>query len=203
MINHKPTDVTPKFWVEVVVFLTAYYPLFLILLIRDIGVKTTGLAFWSAESGYHLNSWALGFFTLSSVATLFTAYLMRNNLTYQEGGVAINVEGCKQLRGDMLNYTLPFLIGLFAFDYGSWQSIAALLIFLIFMFAFVSKDRVILLNPMFLLMGIRLYEMNYTAVGNTVKKTKTVLCLGELNVSKIVIYTKESGGIEFVYPVKS
>ncbi|MEY8198137.1 MAG: hypothetical protein RPS47_02735 [Colwellia sp.] len=40
MINHKPTDVAPKLWVEVVVFITAYYPLFLILLIRDISNNT-------------------------------------------------------------------------------------------------------------------------------------------------------------------
>ena len=31
---------------------------------------------------------------------------------------------------------------------------------------------------------------------------KTVLCLGELKASDTVIYTKESAGIEFVYPEK-
>jgi len=29
-------DVAPKLWVEAIIFITAYYPLFLILLIRDI-----------------------------------------------------------------------------------------------------------------------------------------------------------------------
>lgn len=201
MINHKPTDVAPKLWVEVVVFITAYYPLFLILLIRDISdQKSEGLNIGLVDSSYYVSEWALGLFLLSSFVSLFAAYLVRKNLTYQEGGVAINVLCSKQLHGDMLNYTLPFLMGLFAFGYENWQSVTALLVFLVFMFAFVSKDRVILLNPMFLLMGIRLYEMNYSEVGNSSNKTKRVLCLGELKVSKNIIYTKESAGIEFVYP---
>jgi hypothetical protein len=202
MINHEPTDVAPKLWVEVVVFITAYYPLFLILLIRDISNVTNAGVMIGWSGGYHISYWALSFFLISSFVSLFAFYLVRKNLIYQEGGVAINVLDRKQLHGDMLNYTLPFLIGLFAFNYESWQSIAALLVFLLFMFSFVSKDRVILLNPMFLLVGIRLYEMKYSEVGNNSEKVKRVLCLGELKASNALIYTKESAGIEFVYPEK-
>lgn len=203
MINHKPMDVAPKFWVEAVVFITAYYPLFLILLIRDISqTNTDGVMIGFIEDGYYVSCWALSFFLISSCVALFASWLVRKNLTYQEGGVAINVLESKQLHGDMLNYTLPFLMGLFAFGYESWQSITALLVFLVFMFAFVSKDRVILLNPMFLLVGIRLYEMKYSEVGNNTEKVKRVLCLGELKASDTFIYTKESAGIEFVYPEK-
>ena len=203
MINHKPMDVAPKLWVEVVVFITAYYPLFLILLIRDISkTNLDGVMIGFIENGYHVSCWALSFFLISSCVALFASWLVRKNLTYQEGGVAINVKESKQLHGDMLNYTLPFLMGLFAFGYENWQSITALLVFLVFMFAFVSKDRVILLNPMFLLVGIRLYEMKYSEVGNNSVKVKRVLCLGELKPSNTIIYTKESAGIEFVYPEK-
>jgi hypothetical protein len=203
MINHKPMDVAPKLWVEAVVFITAYYPLFLILLIRDIReTNSDGVMIGFVDAGYYVSYWALSFFLISSCVALFASWLVRKNLTYQEGGVAINVLESKQLHGDMLNYTLPFLMGLFAFGYESWQSITALLVFLVFMFAFVSKDRVILLNPMFLLVGIRLYEMKYSEVGNNSEKVKRVLCLGELKASKALIYTKESAGIEFVYPEK-
>jgi hypothetical protein len=203
MINHKPRDVAPKLWVEVVVFITAYYPLFLILLIRDISnTSNDGVMIGFVEAGYYVSCWALSFFLVSSCVALFASYLVKENLTYQEGGVAINVRESKQLHGDMLNYTLPFLMGLFAFGYENWQSITALLVFLVFMFAFVSKDRVILLNPMFLLVGIRLYEMKYSEVGNNSEKVKRVLCLGELKASNTLIYTKESAGIEFVYPEK-
>lgn len=202
MINRKPREVAPKLWVEAVVFITAYFPLFLILLILDIAQNTDGLSVGLSSYGYKVSILALVLFTLSSVALLLSAVLMRKNLTYQEGGNPIQVSEAKLLRGDMLNYTLPFLIGLFAFDYSNWQNITALLVFLFFMFAFVVKDRVILLNPMFLLMGIRLYEMTYREVGTTSDCTKTVLCLGELAPSDAIIYTKQSAGIEFVYPGK-
>lgn len=203
MINHKPTDVTPKLWVGVVVFITAYYPLFLILLIRDISTASNdGVMIGFVDSGYYVSYWALSLFFLSSFVSLFAAHLVRKNLTYQEGGIAIHVKQSKQIHGDMLNYTLPFLMGLFAFGYESWQSISALLVFLTFMFAFVSKDRVILLNPMFLLIGIRLYEITFLEVGNQNRQTKKVLCLGELKSSNTTIYIKTSSGIELVYPKK-
>ncbi len=35
MINQKPKEMAPSLWVEVLIFLSAYYPLYLILLIRD------------------------------------------------------------------------------------------------------------------------------------------------------------------------
>jgi len=203
VINHKPLDVAPKLWVEAIIFITAYYPLFLILLIRDISNEgSNGVIIGFIESNYHVSCWALSLFLLASFVSLLAAHLMRKNLTYQEGGIAINVLECWQIHGDMLNYTLPFLMGLFAFGYESWQSITALIVFLVFMFAFVSKDRVILLNPMLLLMGLRLYEMTFTEVGNQSKRTKKVLCLGELKASTTIIYTKENAGIEFVYPKK-
>jgi hypothetical protein len=202
MINHKPREVSPKCWVEAVVFLTAYFPLFLILFILDVSVNTVGLPIGPSVYGNNVSVWALGLLFTSSAASLFSAVLMRKNLTYQQGGNSIQVTNAVLLRGDMLNYTLPFLIGLFAFDYSNWQNILSLLVFLFFMFAFVVKDRIILLNPMFLLMGIRLYKMTYHEVGSNSECMKTVLCLGELKSSDDIVYTKKSAGIEFVYPEK-
>ena len=100
----------------------------------------------------------------------------------------------------MLNYSLPFLIGLFAFDYQSWQSIASLGVFLLFMFGFVRKDKVTLLNPMFLLLGIRLYHVVYRDVGTEHTHEKRMLCLGELRPSGERLYLKENTGIHFIFP---
>jgi len=200
MINHKPMEVAPTLWVEIVVFLSAYYPLFLILFIRDINSKTIGITFGSSSWGVSVSWWALGLLVLSSVASLIVGPLMRKLLTHQQGGTPIKIQEAIQVRGDMLNYTLPFLIGLFAFDYNSIQSILSLLVFLAFIFSFVHKEQISLLNPMFLLMGIRLYSIGYKEIGRTPVHNQNVLCLGEVVVSNQGVEIKETAGIQFIFP---
>lgn len=200
MINHKPKEMAPALWVEAIIFLSAYYPLFLILLIRDITNKTVGLDFGPLSWGVQISWYALVLFFLSSFATLRVAPLIRSLLTHQEGGTSIKIHEVTQIRGDMLNYTLPFLIGLFAFNYESIQTIISLLVFLVFIFSFVHKEQISLLNPMFLLMGIRLYKVTYKEVGRTSIYENNVLCLGTVEVSNECIEVKETAGIYFIFP---
>lgn len=200
MINHKPKETAPALWFEAIVFLSAYYPLFLILFIRDITELTDGMQFGLDSWSVNVSYWALTLLFISSLATLIIGPVMRKLLSHQEGGNAIKVKDVEQVRGDMLNYTLPFLIGLFAFDYSCWQSISSLLVFLAFIFSFVHKEQISLLNPMFLLMGIRLYNIKYKEVGRENFSQKIVLCWGKLETSDIKIELKETVGIHFVFP---
>ncbi len=202
MINHKPKETAPTFLFEVLIFLSSYYPLFLILLIRDISEKTNGISFGFDSWGLKVSLWALALFYLSSIASLIVGQLMRRLLIHQQGGTPIKIQEASQVRGDMLNYTLPFLIGLFAFDYKSIQSILSLLIFLAFIFSFVRKEKISLLNPMFLLMGIRLYRIKYKEVGRAPVHNKNALCLGKVEVSNQTVEIKETTGIHFVFPCK-
>lgn len=202
MINHKPKEMAPSLWVEALIFLSAYYPLFLILLIRDVSAKTLGLQFGFLSWGVQVSWCALFLFFLSSFASLFVARIIRSLLTYQEGGTPIKIHEVYQVRGDMLNYTLPFLIGLFAFNYDNIQTIVSLLVFLIFIFSFVHKEQISLLNPMFLLMGVRLYKIKYKEVGRTSIYDRNVLCLGSVEVSNESVEVKETAGIHFIFPQK-
>jgi hypothetical protein len=200
MINHKPKEMAPSLWVEAIIFLSAYYPLFLILLIRDITDKTSGLSFGLLSWGLQVSWYALVLFFISSCASLIVTRLIRSLLTHQDGGTPIKIHEVSQVRGDMLNYTLPFLIGLFAFNYESIQAIISLLVFLIFIFSFVHKEQISLLNPMFLLMGIRLYKVTYKEVGRKSIYERNVLCLGSVEVSNESIEVKETAGIHFIFP---
>ncbi len=124
---------------------------------------------------------------------------MRKLFTRSEGAEEIILTNVRVARGDMINYTLPFLIGLFAFDYKTFQSIASLIVFLIFMFGFTRKEGIILLNPMFLLMGIRLYDINYKKVGQPNKEhTANALCMGIAKKSESKVRFLENSGINFI-----
>ena len=202
MINHKPKELAPVWWVELVVFISSYYPLFLILLLRDMSNKEKEIELFFEGSGYYVSCIAVLFFTVSSVAFLVSAKLMRKLLVSQSGGRKVIISKCHQVRGDMLNYTLPFLIGLFAFDYSGFQSIASLIVFLFFMFLFARNERVVLLNPMLLLVGIRLYHAEYKEFSTAYTGSKSMLVYGELVVGNAndPIFIKETTGIQFAYP---
>ncbi|VFB09264.1 Uncharacterised protein [Aeromonas salmonicida] len=206
MINHKPKEISIKLWVEIFVFISSYYPLFLILFIRDISESAKGsrIQFGFTSWDLYVNFTSILLVFISSAATLIVAPIIRKFTTYKPntGGIDITVSHCNKVKGDMINFTLPFLMGLFAFDYKTWQSILSLMIFLVFMFAFVHKEQITLLNPMFLLLGVRLYEISYSEIGRPEVFKQTVICLGETKASKQNIRLIENSGINFIYPTK-
>lgn len=206
MINHKPKEISIKLWVELLVFISSYYPLFLILFIRDISNVGNGgeIKFFFISWNFCIHFMSVFMVFISSAASLIVAPIIRRFTTYRPdtGGIDIKVSHCIKIKGDMINFTLPFLIGLFAFDYKTWQSMLSLIVFLIFMFSFVHKEQISLLNPMFLLLGVRLYEITYSEIGRPDVFKQTVICLGEAKASQQNIRLIENSGINFIYPSK-
>lgn len=98
----------------------------------------------------------------------------------------------------MLNFTIPFLVGLIGFTYDTLQQTFAFLIFMIFMFLFLKKDESIMLNPMFLLLNLRLYRIEYQRVGGERKDTIDVLSIGDLVLSNSLVKIKKVRGVSFV-----
>ncbi|BCI77603.1 hypothetical protein [Vibrio cholerae] len=199
MITTRSQETNIKLWVEMLIFLSSYYPLFLILFIRDVGSSTVGISFGLPEWGLNVSVWAFAGLLLSSIATLATGHIMRQLFTRSEGSDEVRLTDVKVVRGDMINYTLPFLIGLFAFDYKSWQSILSLVVFLVFMFAFTRNEKIVLLNPMFLLLGMRLYEIKYKKVGQPdAEHSSSALCMGVASKSNSKVRFLENSGITFI-----
>ncbi len=99
----------------------------------------------------------------------------------------------------MINYTLPFLIGLFAFNYSTWQSISSLFVFLFFMFFFLRKESLILLNPLLLLLNVKLYRIKFQYVGQDFKGEIRVIAMGEVKPSDIKVRLNKIKGISFIY----
>ena len=123
MIIKNSQETNIKLWVELLIFLSSYYPLFLILFIRDINKETIGIPIGLVDWEQNVSFLAITMLFISSCATLLTGYIMRSLFSSAEGTDIITLTEVTAVRGDMINYTLPFLIGLFAFDYKTWQSI--------------------------------------------------------------------------------
>jgi hypothetical protein len=188
-------------FVDVVIFCSSYFPLFLILFVKDFKPGliccTTKI---ERDPGFYLGhpGWSIGLLALSSLCLLLLVFLRTYLFSAERGGINVVLVSCKRVRGDMLNFTIPFLVGLIGFSYDTLQQTAAFLIFMFFMFLFLRKDESIMLNPMFLLLNLKLYRVESQRLGTERKDTVDVLSIGDLVMSDSVVKIKHVRGVSFV-----
>ncbi|EOB6261491.1 hypothetical protein ACHELR_003543 [Vibrio fluvialis] len=206
MIESANKEARINSFVELVIFLSSYYPLFLILFIQNISNKEGTIPVWPLELGYKYDPIAFIMLLISSICTITVGISSRSLLAPKpksryknDGSKSIYIKESHEVNGDMINYTLPFLIGLFAFNYSSWQSIISLFVFLFFMFFFIRKESLILLNPLLLLLNVKLYKISYQVVGYDFISEARVIAMGEVKSSNVKVRMNKLKGISFIY----
>lgn len=149
---------------------------------------------------FYLNHpwWSISLFGLSACALIFLIFLRKYLFSSERGGANVTIISCKRVRGDMLNFTIPFLVGLIGFTYDGWQQTFAFLTFMCFMFLFLRKDESIMLNPMFLLLNLKLYRIEYQRTSGDRRDTVDVLSIGDLVLSDSLVKIKRVRGVSFV-----
>lgn len=193
--------VSTSFITDIIIFVSSYFPLFLILFVKDV---KSGLVWCTNQisiSPYVYLShpwWSLGMLGISSLCLMLLIFLRRYLFSSDRGGTSVVLVSCKRVRGDMLNFTIPFLVGLIGFNYDTWQQTAAFLIFMFFMFLFLRKDESIMLNPMFLLLNLKLYRVEFQRTGCDRKDMVDVLSIGDMVLSDAVVNIKKVRGVSFV-----
>jgi len=150
-----------------IVFLGSYMPLGVILLAQNVDYSKTGSAFcWQlAEAGCNLPlrnpTTALLVFAIPLVCFLLTILLMR----MIESGKEIRIIEAKYIPADLMNYTLPYIVSFMSIDYQDVGKFIGLAVFLLWMFWISHKSGQIILNPVLIALGWRLYEIKYSFLG--------------------------------------
>lgn len=85
----------------------------------------------------------------------------------------------KATPNEIINYTFPYVVSFMGITYGEPQKLLGFGVFLLWMFAITYKSGQILMNPLLLILGWRLYEA--TIVINGVEKDVRVLKQGPLS----------------------
>lgn len=199
MIIKKPHEIYPNIVLDILIFLSAYCPLFAILFIKSITHNKGQIALIHTELKLYTSYVATILVTSSLISCLIVASQIRNLTKNNEGDTKITINKAERIRGDMLNYTMPILISLLGFDYTTWQSTTSLLLFLLLMFWLCRIERTSLLNPFFLLINIRLYSITYKEIGRAREKNGLAICFGAVSPSEETLHIKESSGINIIY----
>lgn len=166
------------------IFLGSYLPLAIILAMQDIPAKwwsqplctLADIRTWNCQLIPFENSkLSITFLTIASLAT----FLARASLHRIKYPFEVEVKRMKATPNDIINYTFPYVVSFMGIAYGDPQKLVGFGVFLLWMFAITLKSGQILMNPLLLIFGWKLYEA--TIVINNVEKDVRVLKLGTLD----------------------
>ena len=174
------------------IFLGSYLPLAIILAMQDIPAK-----WWSQPLCTYANLRAgvcqfipfenpilsITFLGVAAVAT----FLAKASLQRIRCPFAVEVKRLKATPNEIINYTFPYVVSFMGIAYGDPQKLLGFGVFLLWMFAITLKSGQILMNPLLLIFGWKLYEA--TIVINNVEKDVRVLKHGTLDLGSHMAQT--------------
>ncbi|MCB1944715.1 MAG: hypothetical protein KDF55_03280 [Thauera sp.] len=94
----------------------------------------------------------------------------------------LDVKRMKATPNEIINYTFPYVVSFMGITYGDPQKLIGFGVFLLWMFAITLKSGQILMNPLLLIFGWKLYEA--TILINGIEKDVRVLKHGNLEVGQ-------------------
>lgn len=165
------------------IFLGSYLPLAIILAVQDIPAKWWSQPLCTSASFNAGNCLFVPFespilsLTFLVVAALAT-FLAKASLQQIKYPFLVEVKRLKATPNEIINYTFPYVVSFMGIAYDDPQKLVGFGVFLLWMFAITLKSGQILMNPLLLIFGWKLYEA--TIVINNVEKDVRVLKHGTL-----------------------
>lgn len=146
----------PKLLTAILLFISAYSPLFLILAVKDFDFNYT----------YHFKH-SIAIYTMLGIALLSVILLFVTVASTKRGNMPVTVKSVKNRSVDLINYTIPYIVSFFGFDLSKIEDVISLSIFLLLMLLLTIKSKSVFMNPILLLAGYNLYDLEYEFDGKT------------------------------------
>jgi hypothetical protein len=80
--------------------------------------------------------------------------------------IPVDIREAKHVPAELMSYTLPYVVSFMSLDYHETGKFVGLLIFLSWMFVITYRSGQLILNPLFSVLGWRLYEIKYVFPGS-------------------------------------
>lgn len=136
-----------RFWMALAIFLGSYLPLSTILLVQNFEKNPTV---------------SVIFTTICGLCFLLTWILMRS-ITPRQDKIAVEI---KHIPNDLFNYVVPYIVSFVSVDYSELGKTVGFIIFISWIFIIIFKSDRIIMNPMLVVFGWKLYEVKYKDVGS-------------------------------------
>ena len=157
-------------FVSLILFISAYTPLMFIMLIKQINF----------EMPYCVNSPLASLIllivaTLSSVVIILTVKSVRT-------GLVVTVNKASNKSGDMFGYTIPYMISFMRIDLGNWQTVVAIILFLLVLFIMAYRTQTVFINPILAIAGYMLIDCTFKRDDKEIQAmviTRKPICAGD------------------------
>jgi hypothetical protein len=170
-------------------YIGSYVPLALVMLVQDVDLSAThrGICPASAWFGPHCTLplqhpwWSLGL-VIASVACLFmTVWTLNAVATPRQ----VNLLEAKHIPADLINYAMPYVVSFMGLEFSSTTRLLGFGVFFVWIFWITYRSGQIVMNPILIVFGWRLYEVKYSFIGSERARIGRALCRGELEPGKV------------------
>jgi hypothetical protein len=171
-------NIFPAFFI----FLGSYLPLAFILAVQDIPNETWSYSFCdiSILEDCNLLLFENPIMVFSVLIITLTATVLGwLSIKLQNFPQTITISNCKPIPNDIINYVFPYVVSFMGISYNEPSKLIGFFVFLVWMFAITYKSGQILMNPLLLMFGWKLYE-GKTKNGDSELEIR-ILHLGKLN----------------------
>lgn len=91
----------------------------------------------------------------------------------------IKIGSAKHVPADLMNYVLPYVVSFMGITYAEPDKMAGFIVFIGWIFLITYQSGQIIMNPVLVVFGWRLYEIEYTYTGGG-GRVHTGICLSEV-----------------------
>jgi len=155
-----------RLWAAAAIYLGSYLPLSFILLAQDFRYDCSQSIFTLDNiKSYFFNvppfnhtALSLSIFGVCLLGMMFSAFIFRVT-KYKR---TIKIRKLKYIPSELMNYTLPYIVSFMGIGYNDGSKLVGIIIFLIWIFWITYKSGQIILNPMLVVFGWRLYEVSFS-----------------------------------------
>ncbi len=161
----------PKLFTAILLFISAYAPLFIILAVKDFDFKTS-----------HVFQHPIPVYVLLGITVLSIILLFATVASMKRGNLVAEVVSVKNRSVDLINYTIPYMVSFFGIDLSKPEDVISISVFLLILMLLTVTSKSVFMNPLLALVGYGLYDLEYKRDGkvySTVILSKHELHTGE------------------------
>lgn len=151
-----------RIWSAIVLFLGSYLPLAIILMVQDISEQHWGRSVCGWNRNFHCSfqvfdhPWLAVGSVVVTLAALVLAVLTLKAVRLKH---RVHVQEVKCIPNDLINYVFPYVVSFMGLSYGDPQKMAGFLVFWAGLFVITYRSGQILMNPLLMVLGWKLYEV--------------------------------------------
>lgn len=152
-----------------IIFLGSYLPLAIILAVQDIPIAWWGnpLCDLSKIDECMYNPFENPYLSVIFIVVTVISVII-SNVTLNEVDLPFDgeVKSSKSIPNDIINYVFPYVVSFMGISYDTPEKMLGFVVFLLWMFAITYKSGQIVMNPLLLMFGWKLYEAKIIINGN-------------------------------------